>query len=126
VKGKLILEIAATALVVLVPTFFIYRSLADVSSFWDAQSLWSAALALCWAVVAGGYYHQGWLVHERQSAAGVSVVLPAAVFLVQCILFVKGIYYEDWALIVGAVMVNSGVIFSLSQIWKVRRDIRRR
>ncbi len=81
---------------------------------------WSVILAFGWIVVSLGYYHQGWLVHKSKSAEHVSVVLPIAVFLVQCILFVKGIYYHDWSLILGAIMVNSGVIFSLYQIVRVK------
>ena len=77
-------------------------------------------MVVCWGIVAVGYYHQGWLIHLRKSSQGVSAFLPIAVFLVQCILFVKGIYYHDWALIFGAVTVNSGVVFDLYQIWKVR------
>jgi len=77
-------------------------------------------LALGWVIVSLGYYHQGWLVHKSKSAEHVSIVLPVAVFMVQCILFVKGIYYKDWSLILGAVMVNSGVVFSLYQIIKSR------
>lgn len=120
---KIILEIFVSALLVLAPTFFIYRRLAGIESFWNTQFLWSAALILCWIIVAVGYYHQGWLVRSRQRADDVSVVLPVAVFFVQCILFVKGVYYRDWSLIGGALIVNSGVVFSLSQIVKARRQL---
>src|SRR3990167_8806369 len=114
---KIHIEIVLAAAFVVFPTYFVYRVLAGVGSFWNAQSFWSLALLFCWAIVAYGYYNQGWLVHHDHSAAHVSVVLPVTVFFVQCILFVKGIFYRDYALIAGAVMVNSGVVFSLYQIW---------
>lgn len=117
---KIILEILASAIIVLVPTLFVYKKLAGIESFWNAQFLWSAGLAFGWVVVAAGYYHQGWLVKSLKKSKDVSIVLPIAVFFVQCILFVKGIYYRDWSLVWGALMVNSGVIFSLSQIIKVK------
>ena|SRR3989344_516120 len=117
---KLILEIILSAALVLIPTAFIFSRLVGIPSFWDAQFLWSAGLAMCWAVVAGGYYHQGWMVRSSQNARNVSWVLPAAVFVVQCILFVKGVYYRDWSLVWGALVVNSGVVFSFYQIARVR------
>lgn len=113
---KLILEFSLSIVLVFIPTFIVYSILNDFPSFWDAQTLWSIILAIGWIVVAAGYYHQGWLVHKGKSAAHVSIVLPSAVFLVQCVLFIKGIYYSDWSLIWGAVVVNSGVIFSVYQI----------
>lgn len=118
---KTLLEIILSIALVFVPTLVIYNELAGVSSFWNAQFLWNLALAVCWILVAIGYYHQGWLVHKHDNAKGVSIVLPITVFFVQCILFVKGIYYRDWALIEGAVVVNSGVFFSLYHILKARR-----
>lgn len=117
---KLHLEILLATLFVILATIFTYDQLAHVSNFWNGQKIWSVALVLCWAVVSTGYFHQGWVVHKAQSATHVSLMLPCAVFVVQCILFVKGIYYHDWSLITGAVMVNSGVIFSLWQILKMR------
>lgn len=117
---KIHFEIPVSVLFVFISTFFVYKYLADLSVFWNSQIFWSVVLALGWVVVSFGYYHQGWLVHKSKSAEHVSVVLPVAVFIVQCILFVKGIYYEDWSLILGAVMVNSGVVFSLYQITKVK------
>lgn len=77
-----------------------------------------------WVIVSLGYFHQGWLVHSGKNAEHVSIVLPVAVFSVQCILFVKGIFYGDWSLIYGAVIVNSGVVFSLYQIIKARHKSR--
>ncbi|MCR4328097.1 MAG: hypothetical protein NUV53_01105 [Patescibacteria group bacterium] len=121
-KKKILWEIALSVGIVFIPTYFIYQSLAEVTSFWEAQNLWSIALAVCWIVVAAGYYHQGWLVHTKRKSDDVSLVLPSAVFMVQCILFVKGIYYQDWSLIWGAIVVNSGVVFSLFQIWRVRKN----
>ena len=108
-------------MVVLVPTYFIYGELSAVESFWSAQIFWNIVLIICWTVVAVGYYHQGWLVRKRGHADDVSLILPIAVFFVQCILFVKRIYYDDWSLIFGAVAVNSGVVFSLSQALKFHK-----
>lgn len=113
---KLVTEIVASTLFVAVSTFVIFNQIGNVSVFWDAQFLWSVALAIGWVVVSFGYFHQGWLVREGKSASHVSIVLPSAVFIVQCILFVKGIYYDDWSLVAGAIMVNSGVIFSIYHI----------
>ena len=117
---KIIIEILVSATLVFVPTFFIYRQLAPITSFWDAQLAWSVALVICWIIVAAGYYHQGWLVRKERRAGSVSVVLPIAVFFVQCILFVKGVYYKDWSLVIGAVLVNSGVLFCLYNIVQFR------
>lgn len=71
-------------------------------------------------VVSLGYYNQGHLVQKSKSASHVSVMLPIAAFVVQCVLFVKGIHYKDWSLVLGALVVNSGVLFSLYQIYKVK------
>lgn len=101
-------------------TVFIFGRLAMFPNFWNSQVFWSSVLALGWVIVSLGYYHQGWIVHTSKSSEHVSIVLPIAVFVVQCILFVKGIFYDDWSLITGAVMVNSGVVFNLYQIIKVR------
>ncbi len=118
-KKSLILEVLLSASIVIVPTAFAYERLAPVTSFWESQSVWSLILGFCWLIVAAGYYHQGWLVYEHQNTKNVSAVLPIAVFFVQCILFVKGIYYKDWSLVIGAVVVNSGVVFSLTQMFLV-------
>lgn len=114
---KVYFEIIGSIAAVLLPTYFVYQNLVDKSGFWNAETLWSGALILCWLIVASGYYHQGWLVH-KEGARGVSAALPIAVFFVQCILFVKGIYYQDASLVIGALMVNSGVLFSLYNIWR--------
>lgn len=118
---KLLVEIIVSAVTVFGLTFLVYNSLAGISPFWDTQFIWSGMLAIGWVVVAAGYYHQGWLVSAKKSSANVSIVLPVAVFFIQCILFVKGIYYHDWSLVWGAVVVNSGVLFSLYQIMRARR-----
>ena len=115
-----IIEVILSTIVVFIPTFFVYKYLSTVTSFWESQVFWSLILAIGWVVVALGYYHQGWLVHTDHSIKNVSVFLPIAVFFIQCILFVKGVYYKDWSLIWGALVVNSGVIFSLYQIVKNR------
>ncbi len=117
---KLYWEILGSALFVSAATIFTYGRLSGLPIFWDSQFLWSVLLAMGWVIVALGYYHQGHMVHVNKSAANVSIVLPIAVFIVQCVLFIKGIFYNDWSLITGAVMVNSGVIFNLYQIIKVR------
>ncbi len=77
-------------------------------------------LAIGWVIVSAGYFHQGWLVRKDGSSDHVSILLPSVVFLVQCVLFVKGVYYADWSLIAGAIMVNTGVLFSLYNIFKHR------
>jgi uncharacterized protein with PQ loop repeat len=119
---RLYWEILFVILFVVGGTIVVYNQLIDLSSFWDSQSFWSTALMICWAVVTFGYYHQGWLVHEAKSSAHVSIVLPITVFFAQCILFVKGVYYQDYALMVGAVLVNSGVVFNLYQIKKYYKN----
>jgi len=118
---KIYAEIFGVALFVFGGTFFLYRYLASDTEFWSTQFIWSSILAICWVVVAAGYYHQGAIIHHDHNAEHVSVVLPIAVFVVQIILFIKGIYYNDWSLIWGAVVVNSGVLFSLYQIMAFRR-----
>ncbi len=97
-------------------TLVIYNFLAPVGAFWSAQNLWSTALIVCWSIVAGGYWRQGWVVYKAKSSTHVSLLLSGAVFLVQCILFVKGIFYKDISLVIGAVLVNSGVVFNMYQI----------
>ena len=114
------LEILASLLVVAVLTVLTYSQLVRFDIFWNVQLFWSYALIVCWIIVAAGYYHQGWLVRRDHSATHVSIILPIAVFFVQCILFVKGIYFKDWSLVVGAVLVNSGVLFSIYNILKNR------
>lgn len=120
---KLTLGIISSLCFVLVCTYIVYQNLESVSTFWNAQVAWSVALIICWIVVASGYYHQGWLVRNKKGAPSVSIVLPVAVFCVQCILFVKGIFYSDWSLILGALLVNSGVLFSLYHIVRARRRL---
>lgn len=117
---KVHVEIVLSLAFVAVATYFVYGQLVGVSNFWNSQMFWSTTLAFGWVVVALGYYNQGWIVHKSGSAEHVSIVLPIAVFFVQCILFVKGIFYNDWSLITGAIVVNFGVVFSLYQIIKAR------
>lgn len=119
---KLILEIVGSVALVLIPTYFVYKQFAPLPEFWNAQFAWSIALVICWIIVAAGYYHQGWLVHRTHYAEDVSIILPIAVFFVQCILFVKGIYYRDFSLIIGAILVNSGVFFSMYNILKNKKQ----
>lgn len=117
-KKKLIFEIILSLAIVLVPTYFIYNRLIIIPAFWNTQSFWSIVLAIGWIIVSLGYYHQGWLIHSGHNTKNVSVFLPTAVFFIQCILFVKGVYYKDWSLIWGALVVNSGVLFCLYNIIK--------
>ena len=86
----------------------------------DEQLFWSIGLMICWLIVAYGQYHQGKIIRQRGTCENVSVRLPLAVFVAQCILLVKGAYYSDWSLIGGCIIVNSGVCFNLYQIVKVR------
>jgi uncharacterized membrane protein YhdT len=86
------------------------------------QLLWSMGLMVCWLIVAYGQFHQGALIKQKGNSENVSVRLPIAVFTAQCILFVKGIYYGDWSLIVGCLIVNSGVVFNLYQLARTKRN----
>ena len=113
---KIYIEILVAMMFVFAGTYFVYGRLSPVSEFWGAQTFWSALLIICWVAVALGYYHQGWKIHKRRDSDEVSLFLPCTVFVVQCVLFVKGIYYNDWSLVWGAIVVNSGVLFSLYQI----------
>lgn len=117
---KVHIEILIAILFVVVPTFFIYRELVGFDIFWNSQMIWSTLLAFGWIIVSLGYFRQGWLVHHSGDAREVSVLLPCSAFVVQCILFVKGIHYHDWSLVGGAILVNSGVVFSLYNILKAK------
>jgi hypothetical protein len=118
--SKAYLEVLGAILFVTFATIAMYSQLADVAFFWNEQLAWSIGLIVCWAVVSAGYFHQGLIIRKARSATHVSIILPIAVFIVQCILFVKGIYYKDFSLILGAVMVNCGVTFNLYQIIKFK------
>ncbi len=118
---KVYWEILFSILFVLSGTFVAYRWLASITFFWNAQQVWSVALIICWMMVAAGYYYQGWMIHHGRGAQNISAVLPSIVFVVQCILFVKGIFFNDWSLISGALVVNSGVVFCLYQIIKKKK-----
>ncbi len=120
---KVYWEILGSALLVLGGTFLVYGQLKGSTYFWDAQVIWSVILIIGWMVVAAGYYHQGWMVYKGHTAIHVSAILPSAVFFVQCVLFIKGIFFHDWSLIAGALIVNSGVVFSLYQIIKAKKKI---
>jgi hypothetical protein len=84
------------------------------------QMFWNIGLMVCWLIVGYGQYHQGKIVQQGQSCNNVSIRLPVAVFTAQCILLVKGIYYTDWSLIGGFIVVNLGVGFNLFQIAKIK------
>ncbi len=117
---KIYIEILVALLFVAGFTAIVYSRLSEFGSFWNAQFVWSVVLALGWIMVSIGYYHQGLMVRNGKNAMNVSLALPTIVFIVQCILFVKGIYYGDWSLIFGAIVVNSGVVFNIYQITRVR------
>lgn len=119
---KIYLEIVVVILFVTFGTIFTYSQLANVAFFWNNQLAWSFALIILWSFVSAGYFHQGWIIHIAKSCTNVSLMLPITVFIVQCILFVKGIYYHDWSLIIGAIIVNSGVTFNIWQILKFRNS----
>lgn len=114
-------EILIAIIFIVLGTFFVYNFLFGVQSFWHSQNIWTAGLLVGWCIVAGGYWNQGWMVRESKSATHVSLILPINVFIVQCILFVKGVYYQDVALIFGAIIVNSAVIFNIYQIMRFRK-----
>ena len=117
---KVHIEIFLSVVFVGASTVFMYDKLVGFNQFWNSQIFWSTLLSFGWLMVSLGYFHQGYLVHHSKNANGVSVILPFVVFFVQCILFVKGVYYSDWSLIVGAIVVNSGVVFNLYNILKVK------
>ena len=118
---RLHLEIIDGLILVLGGSFLAYHFLRNVHGFWTAQNVWSLLLGVGWLVVAGGYWHQGTIIHHAHSASHVSLLLPCTVFVVQCVLFVKGIYYHDVALVFGALLVNSAVVFDIYQILKFRK-----
>ncbi len=117
---KLYWEILGSIIFVAFCTMLVYMRLSGVHLFWNTQVIWSIVLVVGWMVVAFGYYHQGWTIYKNKSSKNVSRTLPIAVFIVQCVLFVKGIFYSDWSLITGALLVNAGVVFNLYQIARSR------
>ena len=117
---KVYWEILASIVLVLGGTYVIYGYLANYADFWNAQTTWSIALIVGYSVVAAGYYRQGWMIHHRHTDANISALLPCAVAIVQCLLFIKGVYFKDWSLIAGALLINSGVVFCLYQIVKAK------
>lgn len=119
---KVYWEILISMTFVLGGAFLVYGQLESKTAFWDAQSIWSVALIIGWIVVAFGYYYQGWMIHHGHTSVNVSAVLPSTVLVVQCLLFIKGIFFHDWSLIIGALIVNSGVVFCLYQIVKAKRN----
>lgn len=118
---KVYWEIVASVVFVLGGTFLVYGQLKNNVAFWDAQTIWSVALIICWMMLAAGYYYEGWMIHHGHSTKNVSAVVPSIVLVVHCILFVKGIFFDDWSLVYGSLIVNSGVVFCLYQIIKVKK-----
>ncbi len=120
--GKLHLEVALGVAFVAGASFIAYNLLAQNAAFWNSQGFWNGALLACWAVVALSYYRQGAIIRKAKSASHVSILLPFVVFFVQCILFVKGVHYRDYALVIGAVLVNCGVVFEMYQIFSLKKE----
>lgn len=114
-------EIVASIVFVLGGTYVIYGHLAGYVAFWDAQTIWSVVLIICSMVIAGAYYRQGWYVHHTHTSKNISILIPLAVLTTQCLLFIKGIFFNDWSLVTGALIVNSGLVFSLYQIFMMKR-----
>ncbi|MEK7479967.1 MAG: hypothetical protein AAB665_01615 [Patescibacteria group bacterium] len=50
--------------------------------------------------------------------------MERADFFRKRILFIKGVFFNDWSLVFGALIVNSGVVFCLYQIGKRKKWIR--
>src|SRR3989344_1028635 len=117
---KVYWEILISIIFVLGGTFLVYGWLAHNVYFWNAQYIWSVGLIIGWSVVAIEYYRQGWMIHKAHTSVNVSALLPSTIFVMQCILFVKGVFFHDWSLMASALIVNSGVVFCLYQIVKVK------
>ena len=111
-------EILASIVFVLGGTAFMWSWLSDMPDFWDEQRLWSFALITGYTIVSFEYFRQGWKIHHARSPANISTTLTTTIMLMQCVLFVKGVYFGDWSLIVGALIYNCGVIFLLYQTIK--------
>lgn len=114
-------ELVISIVFVLGGSALTYSFLANESYFWNAQRVWSVALIIGWSVVSFEYFRQGWMIHRARTAVNVSAILPATVFAMQCVLFIKGVYFGDWSLVIGALIVNSGVVFTLYQIAKMTK-----
>ena len=84
----------------------------------NEQLFWSISLLICWVIVSYGQFHQGKIIKQKHNNKNVSIRLPLAVFIAQLILFVKGIYYNDWSLIAGCIIVNIGTVYNIVQIRK--------
>ena len=103
-------------------TYVAYGWLAHSAAFWDAQSIWSIGLIIGWGVVAIEYYRQGWMIHHARTLVNVDALLPSTIFVMECILFVKGVFFDDWSMVVSALIVNSGIAFYLYQIIMIKRN----
>lgn len=110
-----------SAAVVLGGAYLLYSNLGNNAAFWDAQSMWSVALILGWAVYSIEYFRQGWIIHHARTSDNISILLPSTYVVMQCILFIKGVFFHDWSIIVSALIVNSGVVFYLYQVIKIKR-----
>ena len=118
---KVYWEVLISITFVLGGTFLAYSWLAHNAFFWNTQQIWSVGLIIGWTVVAAEYFRQGWMIHNARTSINISALLPSTIFVMQCILFFKGVFFQDWSLIISALTVNSGVVFCLYQIMKKKR-----
>ncbi len=118
---KVYWEILISIVFVLGGTFLVYSWLAHNAAFWDAQRIWSIGLIIGWTVFSVEYFRQGWIIHHARTSANTSVLMPLTYFVMQCILFIKGVFFHDWSLIASALILNSGVVFYLYQTIKLKR-----
>ena len=110
-----------SAVVVLGGAYLVYSNLEQNTAFWDAQHIWSIGLIIGWSVNSIEYFRQGWILHHAHTSDNISLLLPATYLVMQCILFVKGIFFQDWSIIASALIVNSGVVFYLYQALQAKR-----
>lgn len=113
-------EILVSVVVVLGGTYLVYNGLAHNAYFWDAQRIWGMGLIVGWTVLSIEYFRQGWIIHHARTSANISVLMPSTYFILQCILFYKGVFFNDWTIIISSLIVNSGVVFYLYQVIKLK------
>ena len=110
-----------SALFVLGGAYLVYINLESNAAFWDAQHIWSIGLIIGWSVYSIEYFRQGWILHHARTSDNISLLLPSTYLVMQCILFVKGVFFNDWSIIASALIVNSGVVFYLYQALQAKR-----
>ncbi len=86
----------------------------------DEKTIWSILLMFCWIIVSLGQINQGMKIKKNKNIENISIFLPTTVFIAQTILFVKGLSYGDWSLIIGAVVVNIGTMFNVFNFLKIK------